>query len=229
MDTVNEATMKPAETKSAGLPETKPATTTATVTVEAPKVAEDKPRRRGRPSKGDGSPSRPPVVKVGEVEFRKPASEINNHYAAFDRIHEQEQALYQRKKDLAKEYEAKGGKKIRLVEPLHPLDGKSGLERMPSGQGKAMAKGLYAAPARLLGVESRPRDEDLDMLGEAIADLSKYYSFESEFMAWAGLAMVASAVFAPAAMELRSKKSGTWDVDKEKFRAAGLLPPVVSA
>lgn len=201
---------------------------TATVTVEAPPAPGDKPKRRpGRPAKGDGSPKRPPVVRVGEVEFRKPADEIANHYAAFDRLLEQERAIYERKKELAAEYEKKGGKKIKVVEPVHALDDKAALNRIPSGQGKALARGLYAAPARMLGVEVRPKDDDLDMLGEAIADLSKYYSFESEGMAWVGMAMVAFAVFAPAMAELRAKKAGTWEVDRERFRAAGLLPPVV--
>lgn len=197
-----------------------------TIKLEVPKaLGEESPRRRGRPSKGDGSPpkNRDRVV-VGEVEFRKPAADINNLHAAFDRVAEQEKALYARKVELAAQYEKQYSKKLKFVEPVHPLDTKSPCERIPSAQGRALAKGLYAAPAALLGVEARPKDAELDLLGEAIADLSRYHSFaDSEFMTWLGVGFAALACFAPAAAELRSKKAGTWEVDKEKLRAAGYL------
>lgn len=198
-----------------------------TVKLEAPKApGEETPRRPGRPKKGDGSPPRQnrERVVVGEVEFRKPANDIANLHAAFDRIAEQERALHVRKVELASQYEKQYNKKLKFNEPVHPLDTKSPCERIPSAQGRALAKGLYAAPAALLGVECRPKDQELDLLGEAIADLSKYHSFaDSEFLTWMGVGFAALACFAPAAAELRSKKAGTWEVDREKLRAAGYL------
>lgn len=203
--------------------------TRRTLKVEPPQTGADPMRsRRGRPRKIDGSPRRNPDRQVvGEVEFRKPAADINNLHAAFDRIQEQEKALHVRKVELAGQYEKQYGKKLRVVEPTHMLDSKTAAEKIPIAQGKALAKGLYAAPAALLGVECRPKDEELSMLGEAIADLSKYYSFaDNEMMTWLSFGFAALACFTPAAVELRSKKAGTWEVDKPKLIAAGYLPGV---
>lgn len=177
-------------------------------------------KKRGRPSKGEGSS---PGRKREVAEFRKPASEITNHYAAFDRLYEEEKKLVERKKELAREYEAKVGKKIRVDEPLHALDSASAPRKIPQGQARAMAMALYAAPARMLGVECMPGAAEMDMLGDALADLSGYYSMESEGMAWITLCVVSCSVFAPAMLELRSKKAGTWEADREKFKLAGLV------
>lgn len=200
-----------------------------TLRVEPPKTgSEPSMMRRGRPRKIDGSPRRnPDLQKVGEVEFRKPASEIKNLHAAFDRLAEEEKAIYQRKLELAKQYDKEYGKKLHIGEPVHMLDTKTAAEKIPLAQGKALAKGLYSAPAALLGVEVRPREEELSMLGEAIVDLSKFYSFsDAEWMTWLGFGFAALACFTPAAMELRSKKNGTWEVDKLTLAAAGYLPGV---
>lgn len=200
------------------------------VSFDAPPVpGEDgKARKRGRPAKGEGSPKRPPVERVaGEVEFRKPASEIKNHYAAFDRIAEEEKKLYERKRELAAEYEKAVGKKLKFEAPVHPLDTQKAREPMSAGKASALGRGLYMVPAAAFGIEVRPSDDQFAMLGAEIANLSKYYDLDSEFMAWAGLSMCLLAVSAPALAELRSKKAGTWEVDREKFRAAGLLPPAL--
>jgi hypothetical protein len=201
-----------------------------TLKVEPPQTGADPMRsRRGRPRKIDGSPSRrnPDRQVVGEVEFRKPASEINNLHAAFDRIAEQEKALHTRKVELAGQYEKEYGKKLRVIEPSHMLDAKTAAEKIPAAQGKALATALYAAPAALLGVEVRPKPDELAMLGDAIVDLSKFYSFaDNEAMTWLAVGFAALACFAPAAAELRSKKAGTWETDKIALANAGYLPGV---
>jgi hypothetical protein len=191
---------------------------------------ESSPLRRGRPRKIDGSPRRNPDRQVvGEVEFRKPASEIKNLHAAFDRIAEEEKAIYKRKAELAAQYGKEYGKTLRVQEPTHMLDSKTTGEKISSAQGKAMARGLYAAPAALLGVEVRPRDEELSMLGESIVELSKFYDFaDSEMMVWLGAGFAALACFTPVAAELRSKRAGTWEQDKIVLAKAGYLPGVTA-
>lgn len=201
--------------------------TRRTLKVEPPQTGADPMRsRRGRPRKIDGSSRRNPDRQVvGEVEFRKPASEINNLHAAFDRIIEQEKALHTRKVELAGQYENEYGKKLRVVEPTHMLDAKTAAEKIPAAQGKALATALYAAPAALLGIEVRPKPDELAMLGDAIVDLSKFYSFaDNEAMTWLAVGFAALACFAPAAAELRSKKAGTWETDKIALANAGYLP-----
>jgi hypothetical protein len=200
-----------------------------TLRVESPSSGDEpSPLRRGRPRKIDGSPRRnPDRTVVGEVEFRKPASEIKNLHAAFDRLAEEEKAIYARKVELAKQYDKEYGKKLSVSEPVHMLDTKTAAEKIPLAQGKALARGLYSAPAALLGIEVRPSEEELSMLGEAIVDLSKFYSFaDNEWMTWMGFGFAMLATFTPAAMELRSKRAGTWEADKLKLAAAGYLTSV---
>jgi len=191
---------------------------------------ESSPMRRGRPRKIDGSPRRNPDRQVvGEVEFRKPASEIKNLHAAFDRIKEEETAIFKRKTELAAQYDKEYGKKLRVQEPTHMLDTKTAAEKISSVQGKALAKGLYGAPAALLGVECRPKDDELSMLGEAIAELSKFYDFaDNQMMVWLSFGFAALACVTPAAAELRSKRAGTWESDKLVLAKAGYLPGVVA-
>jgi len=200
-----------------------------TLRVEPPKVGDEpSPLRRGRPRKIDGSPRRNfDRQVVGEVEFRKPASEIKNLHAAFDRIAEEERAIHKRKVELAQQYDKEYGKKLKFQEPVHMLDSKTPAEKISSAQGKAMAKGLYAAPAALLGVECRPKEDELSMLGEAIVELSKFYDFaDSEMMTWLGFGFAMLACATPAAIELRSKKAGTWESDRLTLAKAGYLPGV---
>jgi hypothetical protein len=201
-----------------------------TFRVEPPRSNDEQgPPRRGRPKRIDGSPRRNPDRQVvGEVEFRKPASEIKNLHAAFDRIKEEETAIFKRKTELAAQYDKEYGKKLKVQEPTHMLDTKTAAEKIPIVQGKALAKGLYAAPAALLGLEVRPRDEELSMLGEAIAELSKFYDFaDNEAMTWLSFGFAMLAIATPAAAELRSKRAGTWEQDKLVLAKAGYLPGVL--